>query len=209
MQDSDRPWSIFNEVLDNDTEAYFNAFNDRVYSSKPDLLGNSNPAHAVYVIKRFVDLAQQRVRMYTGSLQRVSDRPGYTGLRIYSDPNLIESFRAFLSKSPGNSLQIVIEDEIDGQSNSHPLVEYFKSISKEDESCGKVELRKVSGKFRKAMEEKDLNRHMVLVDDTYMRSEINHEKSTAILLFNDASNISKFTEFFDEFLWSNAELIPY
>ena len=207
MRNTDSSWSIFDRVLEDDTAAYFDAFNDKVYASKPDLLGNSNPSHAVYVLKRFIDLAQRELRLYTGCLQQVSDRFGYEGLRIYSDPNLIESFRDFLSKSSQNSLKIVVEDEIDGSNGSHPLIECFKSIKSSGKSSGKVELRKIEKKLRDEMERLEANRHLVLVDNSFMRTEISHEKSAAILLFHDSENITPISNFFDETLWSRSTSI--
>ena len=200
--------SAFNEAKQSEDDlAYFEVVNDRFESGKASTLANSNPAHAIYIIKKLIDRAEEHVKVYSGCLQRVSSNPSHQGLMLYSDPYLIDSFEKFLRRCKHCSLQIVVENDVDYDENrSHPLLSMLTSLKSEHE-VGSANIRRIDPDFLDRMKEHDTNRHLVMVDSKFIRIEISHEDSAAIVVFHDNETIGQLSDFFDRLLWKNASQV--
>lgn len=197
--------SAFNEAKRSEDDlAYFEVVNDRFESGKASTLANSNPAHAIYILKKLIDRAEEHVKVYSGCLQRVSSNPSHQGLMLYSDPYLIDSFEKFLRRCNHCTLQVVVENDVDyDERQNHPLLSMLKSLKSEDD-VGSANIRRIHPEFLDRMKQHDANRHLVMVDSKFIRIEISHEDSAAIVVFNDTETIGQLSDFFDRLLWKNS-----
>lgn len=140
--ESPEPRSIFGAAT-KEEKAYFVAADRVISSGKNRFISNGKPAHAVYLIYRFLREAKQQIKITTTCLQRTFD-----DVLAYAEPKLAEAAIDFLNR--GGELQIFIQETPDldeGKGlDDHP---FLASVSKADLEHGsiKVYLSEGSDKF--------------------------------------------------------------
>ena len=121
-----------------DQATYFDAIEQGLQESIDRVFVNEKPVNVVHVQGRFLALAQNKVRMFSETLQR---RCG--GIDVYYDGGVRKGVRELLLK--GGSIQVLLEGELDldeGQDCSqHPLVVLADGLQ-----AGGLEMRQASGK---------------------------------------------------------------
>ena len=208
--------NAFNPLTwDDDAKVYFN-FVNRVMREKSDMpFSNGRPLHAIYLIHEFFRNAEREMRLFSGNLARrvKGDERVDKNMRVYSDPYIIDAVKDFLSRE-GADLKIVIEKPLDvdkGQDlESHPLVHAVKSLRDEGGLKGNFKLCQVNPSVTNAAGDNSTHpnrQHLMLMDKSAFRIEIDHEKSEAYVCVND-KNLSKIlVDFFDETLYKNGKLL--
>lgn len=160
--------SIFGAGMSDEEEEYFFAVDDVMEARQRRFISNGKPAHAVYIVYKFLDMARRRVDICTSHLSRTFD-----GVLAYAEPRLADAAVGFLRR--GGELSIYIQDEPDlrpGEDlSSHPLL---AAISDADLGTGagrvRVYLNELEPKF---------DYDFIVMDGENVRFEANPEKAEA------------------------------
>ena len=125
------PRSIFDgDLLDPDEREYFRFVDAAMKETESRMFSNSRPAHAVYIIFKFLSTAKEHVLICTGHLMRAFD-----GVLAYGDPLLGRAAARFLKR--GGKLDILIRDDIDLPADqpltNHPLLSSIESSESDGE----------------------------------------------------------------------------
>lgn len=156
---SDVPLDPFDESTWSAIERlYFERVNDFFVRKVGDQFTNGDAVHAVYLIAKFLKEAVREVRIFSGSLTKQASN----GVQIYENPNLIGAAKEFLSK--GGELRIVVQNDIDGGQQEHPLVQKLLN----EERCRIVTASEDSISF---LREQDFLHHMMVMDAEAWRLE--------------------------------------
>lgn len=114
---------VFDSALwSSDERQYFDAVDHTYAGSKNMLIGNGNAKHAVFLMDRFLRSAQREIRLFSGSLVQNVPHEGDRSLDVYANTHLIESAATFL-KRPRAALRILLEGDLDGTPQEHPLIQ--------------------------------------------------------------------------------------
>lgn len=163
-----------------------------------DQFKNGNAAHAVYLIAKFFQKAADEVRIFSGSLTKRASN----GVQIYENPNLIEAAQEFSRK--GGEIRIVVENDIDGGKQEHPLVQSLWN----EERCHIVKARGDTISF---LRERNFLHHMMVMDATAWRVETKSRfddrgslKSVqALVSVHDEDGAASLKNLFDTVLFNN------
>ena len=161
---------------------------------------NGNAAHAVYLIVQFFKRAVGEVRIFSGSLARQANN----GVQIYAHPKLLVATGEFLRR--GGELRIVVEKEIDGGEQSHPLIGEFRHKSG-------FRLVHASGDSISFLKSQKYLHHMMVMDETAWRLEtkthLDRKGSLtsveAIVNVFDKSRAEVFKDLFDTVLFDEGK----
>ena len=150
-----------------DSRIYFNNVDAMLLNPKDYFFSNDRLWHALYLIVKFFECAESRVRIFSGKLTRKSDE---FDLKIYENQNVIEAVCRFLAK-PNTQLNIVVQDEIDvdaGQdASSHPLIKAV--VASRPKGC--LTLCQANKSSLDKLKKHDMLRHMMIVDRFAWRLE--------------------------------------
>ena len=169
------PRSIFpvEDAIEEEMQ-YFRMIDEALQNPEDRVISNGMPAHAVYLLYKFLERAQEIVRIYTGRLSQ-----SFNGVLAYADPKLAEAAIGFLAK-PGTKLSIVIVDDPDiddGQSiEDHPLL---SSIATGDVQ-GEVKVSKGDPKQLDSFKY-----HFIVMDNQAVRIEFDTDAAKAYVNFRD------------------------
>lgn len=176
--------SIFVEPTEEE-KLYFGMVDRAVDSMDPRIISNGRAGHAVYLLWKFMGMAQRRVNICTGELKRTFD-----GVKAYAEPKLVESAIEFLRR--GGELGIVILDEPDLDANQtihdHPFV---AALSSTDIGRGKVTV----GRFQMELPEPIF--HYIVVDGRTVRAEVNPKQAEAYAKLSDPKTGSALDSLFE------------
>ena len=165
--------SIFVESS-SEEKRYFRMIDDAAKKEQEKIISNSVPAHAVYIIHKFLSIAQQSVDICTGSLRR-----SFKGVRAYADPELAKAAVGFLNR--GGRLRIIIMSEPDldeGQAlDQHALLAALSQADVQD-GCVTVHINS------KQAVTQATPYHFIVMDDKAVRLEIDPEEAEAYVSFN-------------------------
>ena len=162
------------------------------------LIGNSKPAHVAYLTRRFLESAEQEVRLFTGCLkQRVQD------VDLYANDHLLDSMRSFV-KRQGRVL-ILLERDIDapdGDPAKHPMVAAAKEVGVQ------LDVRKVTLEDIAWLNSKNYHHHWAVMDDRAFRLEIDiSRRHKAAVNFGRSDVASALARLFDR-LFDSATSLP-
>lgn len=210
--DTTGPWSIFDRSFWNTEDVGYFRHVDRVLQTKKqNVLGNSHPRHAVYLLKNFLDNGKEHIRIFSGSLQLYSTNPESPNMRIYSDPKVLGSMERYLTQNGHSKLEIIVETELDYEEDSgglktiHPVVEKRNELQANGVvDPDRFKIHKLIPEFQKRLEEIEAALHVMIVDNNLVRVEFDHEKSVAAVLFYQRELTESITKFFDEALVPNS-----
>ena len=180
---------------DEDAKTYFGIIDKACAEKKDALLSNGQPAHAVYIIRKFLENARQSVRLFTGQLLcALEDVP------VYQNMHIIKAARTFLGKS-GTTLSVILEKEIDvplgGQLQDHPLIQAVAAAKEKGEIQGSLKVYQALEEHLNILRETNFAYHWMVMDEQAYRLEKDTEKATAFVNFGDTDRAARLSSFFD------------
>ena len=179
-----------------DDQAYFRLIDDALRYRANRKIKNSKPAHAVYILNKFLSCARRDIRIYTGCLSR-----SIGALRAYADPEIIGSAIEFLRREDSRlSIVILGEPDVDpGQPiGSHPLL---AAISEAEGIRGTVRVaRGDPGEW------KEFPYHFMIMDSEAVRIEFDGNCTDAAAKFGDAHFVGRLVRVFEELARSGTPL---
>ena len=165
--------SIFSNPTEEE-KLYFKMIDRAVASCDTEIISNGRPAHAVYIICKFLEAAARRVNICTGRLRRT-----FGDVLAYQEPQLVQRAINFLQR--GGELGILILDEPDvdlGRNvGEHPLL---KALSDADIGDGRVN---VYGFDERSDHLPDY--HFVVMDGRAVRLEFEPDRAEAYVMLED------------------------
>lgn len=184
------------ETAEVDERLYFEMINAAHEAREDKLISNGKPAHAVYLLNKFLASAERSVRIYTGKLSRVFD-----DVLAYGDPELARSAIQFQQKE-NSSLSIMIAEDPDvedGQSiKDHPLL---AAISK----------AAIKGSVKVSRGNPDdlegFNYHFIVMDEEAARVEYDTDKVQAFVNFGYAETGARLARLFDAYQRNSTPLL--
>ncbi len=179
-----------------DERRYFEIIDQACLSKKNALLSNGQPAHAVYIIHKFLKNAQQHVRLFTGRLLcALEDVP------VYQNMHIIKAARTFLGKS-GATLSVILEKDIDvppgGQPQDHPFIQAVAAAKESGEIQGSLKVYRALEEHIKILREVNFSYHWMVMDEQAYRLEKDTEKATAFVNFGDTEKAARLSGLFDD-----------
>ena len=184
------------ETWDEDAKTYFGIIDKACDTKKDALLSNGQPAHAAYIIHKFLENAEHSVRLYSGSLLRVLDK-----VPVYENPHIINDALTFLKK-PDTSLSVVLEGEIDipssDESYDHPLIRAVKEAKKKGKIQGHLRVCQALEEHVRTLREAGFAYHWMVMDEQAYRLEKDPEKATAFVNFGNTEKATRLGSLFDK-----------
>ena len=184
------------ETAEVDERLYFEMINAAMEARENKLISNGKPAHAVYLLHKFLASAERSVRIYTGKLSRVFD-----GVLAYGDPELARSAIQFLQKE-NSSLSIIIVEDLDveeGRSiKDHPLLA----------AISEAEIRGSLNVSRGNPDDwENFQYHFVVMDEEAVRVEYDTNKAQAFVNFAYAETGARLARLFDAYQRDSTPLL--
>lgn len=181
-----------------DERLYFDMIDRAIQAGKDETISNGKPAHAIYLIYKFLRAAQRSIRIRTGRLSRIIDG----NLLAYADPTLAKAAIGFLQKE-GAKLSIVVvknPDIDDGESiEDHPLI--ARILAADIEGTLAVSLGNPD-------DLEDFKYHFMVMDGLAMRIETSAEPDKAYVNFGDREFGELLSKTFDSYEIRGTPLIP-
>ena len=193
-------------VLDPFDEATWNSGEKR-YFKQIDLalkesldlpLSNGKPAHAVYLIDKFLRYATKNIRLYSGNLRQTWD-----SIDVYGHERILDAARVLLRR--GADLLIVLEEEIDGGSvKEHPLVRGASKWRDEGSMKGRLDIRQAAPASIDFLKGRGFNHHWMVMDEQAYRLEADTGDIKAHVNFGDRTVGKALCDIFDKHLFRMA-----
>ena len=190
--------SIFSARPSGDEKHYFDMI-DRAFASKDDkIISNGKPAHAVYLIWKFLETAREKILVYTGHLSQVFGDPP---VLAWGEPRLAQAAIKFLTEREGH-LNIVITEKPDVNEEhdikDHPLL---KSLYDTYTGKGRVDV------FCSSKETSSVSPfHYITMDDEALRLEIDPDKAKAYVRLDDRETCGVLNDIFERQAQDSARL---
>ena len=182
------PRSIFAADGANDEERQYFKMIDSAFSAKNDrVISNGRPAHAVYLLHKFLDNAKSSVKILSGSLSRTFD-----GVLAYADPEMANAAIKFLGRQ-NSRLSILIVDDIDVGPEQGALDHPLLAAIERAEISGRVTVAKADTKNWGG------DFHFIVMDETASRVEYDTENAQAFVNLGDSGFASQLARAFDFF----------
>ena len=176
--------SIFVEPTEEE-QLYIDMVDRAVDSMDTRVISNGRAGHAVYLLCKFMEIAQRRVSICTGELKRT-----FNGVKAYAEPKLAKSAVSFLRR--GGELGIVILDapDLDGDETIHDHP-FLAALSSADIGEGKVTVGQLD------MELPEPVFHYAVVDGRTVRAEVNPQQAEAYAKLWDPNTGSALDSLFE------------
>ena len=180
-------------VWGEDERRYFGIIDQACKEKKDALLSNGRPEHAVYLIHKFLENAQQHVRLLTGQLSRTLD-----GVEVYKNPHIIKAALTFLAKED-TALSVISENDIDvpGPSQDHPFIQEVTSAKERGDIQGSLKVYRESEEHKTILREANFSYHWMVMDEQAYRLEKDKDKATAFVNFGDKDRATRLANLFD------------
>ena len=169
-----------------DDIAYQEMVTDNLKKDSPDEFGNFTKTHANFIIKSFIESAQEHIEIFSGSFNDAF----YDGLEMF---NLLERAAKRIDKP--EAIRIITLEQ-----KSEKLMAFVDQVNKK---LGKLVIVYISTIY------KGINKlqHFLLVDGKRYRIEESHEplgdtmpeKTKAVVCCNRPETVSKWLTYFDGF----------
>ena len=189
---------------DDDARKYFGIIDQACAEKKDVMLSNGQPAHAVYIIYKFLENAERHVRLFSGQLLCALE-----GVPVYRNPYIIEAALAFLRK-PETALSVILEQELDVPSESppeaHPFIHAVKEAKENGNIQGALKVYRIWDEDWDILKEVDFAYHWMVMDQQAYRLEKDKEKATAFVNFGDAKKATQLGSLFDTIAERSREL---
>ena len=194
-----------------ESEIFYVDYVNRLMDKKTNRsFGNGRPFHAVYLIYKFFMHAQREMRIFSGKLLRQVGSEGEVdaGMPIYERKEVLDAVKHFLSKE-GASLKVMLSEKLDvdeGQKpEHHPLVKAILELNDQHKFKGSCKIRQLNEENVRNLDEFDVNRHLLLMDESAHRIEIDRDRFKAFVNMNDKQASGKMVHFFDKGLFHLGE----
>ena len=192
---------------DRTERAYFGYVDDVMSSGKDERFSNGKPWHAAYLIFKFLQAAQQCVRIFSGTLVRSTRE----GVLIYEEPRIIDAACSFLKRS-GCALRIALEKDIDAPAhdpNKHPLVAAVHGLREIGHLRGSLEIRRMNDETLDSLREREALHHMMVMDERGWRLETDPNTTDVKAIVNAGNNdeATILSRAFDTGIWPHGETL--
>ncbi len=165
-------------------------------------LSNSSTPHAIFLINELVKKSFREVLLFSGSLSLknicASEKdPEYS---LYSNSHLLNTFRQFLSADfveGAKELKIVVEQDVDGGDDNHPLINIARELHDEKKLIADFSVRKLTSQAVDMLKELNMNNHFFVGDGKSYRFETDIENHKAVANFGDSSTANKLRDIFN------------
>lgn len=194
----------FDDVTWNSGEKlYFKQIDLALKESLDFPLSNGKPAHAVYLIDKFLRHATRHVRLYSGNLRRTWD-----DIDVYGHMRVLDAARVLLQRRA--DLSIVLEGEIDGGNvKEHPLIRNALKWRDEGSMKGVLDIRQADQASIDFLNDRDFNHHWMVMDERAYRLEADTGDVKAHVNFGNRVVAKALCDIFDKHLFRIAKpLIP-
>ena len=183
-------------------KVYFDRVDSALALQTNLLFSNGLPAHAVYLIEKFLTNAKKKVRLFSGSLRRTVG-----GVDVYGNPRIAKAVEKMLAG--GVSLQVVLHNAIDvdvkGTWIDHPLVRIADRLNKVGGVSGSLDIRQSSQDSIEHLRRYKFLNHWMVMDRTAYRLETDIRRAKAHVNFGDGEMASALADIFDNVLFRSAE----
>lgn len=164
-------------------------------------ISNGRPEHAVYLIQKMLEHAEEVVRIFSGTLIRKLD-----GVSAYEDDQILDAAQKFLAR--GGKMKVLIERAIDVDKDQnwtdHPLVGVGRSAPP---GSGLFEIKQVPEEQLKELSEAKILYHWITMDEQAYRLEMDTKKARAIANFGNPETALALIVVFDD-LFAKATPLP-
>ena len=176
--------------------AYFQNIDQACAARRDQVISNSRPEHAAYIIRLFLANAEYHVRLLSGSFP-ASYRNGEGEMPMYANPHVMIAAWDFLKK-PGTRFDVVVENEMAVEPDRHLLVRGVQVLKEAGEIRGSLHLTKADDRTLEAMQEADFQRHWMTLDDWAYRMEPSTDGAKAVVNFGQGDGfVESLNELFD------------
>lgn len=180
-------------------QQYYKSIDECAALATNQMIENSLPVHAKYLMTKMLSYANNRIRLFSGTLcQQKADGSGHDE-QIYGSEELIAAAIDFLSRGK-NDLCILVEHDIDGGVDSHPLIQAFKTMTLRK---GTVEVR--------CLKDVELGNkripHFMIMDERAYRIEYDDKETKALANFGDFSRAKQWADYFDKTLFAKGKIV--
>lgn len=207
MRDQTGPLDPFDEGSWTESERFYFEGVRKLFNERADVrFSNGKPAHAVYLMVLFFQMAQRHMRIFSGSLTRRTS----AGILIYEHPRIISASADFLCR-PDTKLLIVLEEDIDvdhGQSvDEHPLIAEIQQKRDSGDLKGSLTVSKAHNADLTFLRNKQFLYHLVIMDEQAWRIETRPDPNNVQAQVNagDQTGARTLAHLFDNILLHRAE----
>ncbi|MCY4277365.1 MAG: hypothetical protein OXE81_05955, partial [Gammaproteobacteria bacterium] len=170
--------SVFLNPTDEE-RGYFGMIDKAAAMPSNEIISNGKPAHAVYLVHKFLESAQHTVKICTGRLARHMG-----GVLAYADPRIAEAAIRFLGKEDSElTIMVIDSDGVDvdvGQDEGqHPLI-----LALDEARSGIVGKWKVLRR-NSNIPSLGIENHFMVKDGTAVRIEVDTDRAEAYVNFED------------------------
>lgn len=166
---------------------------------------NDSLLHAAHIIRWFFICAKKEVRIFSGNLSRYGDHANGSkkgSMKAYADEDILSAISLFLMFKNTKLRIVVEEEELDGGTDSHPLVIRLNELRKDNKLKGSCKIA-----WFPDAEKHPRRCHMTVMDRSAYRLETDHDKSKALVGFGDALVTGKLIDVFDNSIWKEDKLL--
>ena len=194
------------ETWGENEKVYFSQIDSAFGSKRPLLIGNGEPAHAAYLIERFLTNAEQEVCLFSGCLKQDAQ-----GVALYSDPHIHEAMCNLFDR--GGKLMIVLEDDVDADEkdvDNHPMVARAKQWADDNDGVGSkpfFDIRKATSSSIQRLKADDFYHHWMVMDRRVFRLEMDMESYKAGVGFGRYDVADALATIFDDLFEGATRLI--
>jgi len=190
---------------------YYSVINESAEKVINRYIRNSLIGHAIYLANTLIDFANKSIEIYSGNLARTRMDDNNVQIDVYDDVQLLSSLSFFL-QTDKSLLTIVLEDDADGGIEDHPVIKLVRQLTADDKMKGRFLIKKLHSDSLQVLEDKDMDRHFIVVDKTAYRvedpkKECLGNECKAFANFNDSGVAKGLSEFFHDFLLKNSSEI--
>lgn len=194
------------ETWGEDEKVYFSQIDSAFGSKGPLLIGNGEPAHAAYLIEKFMTNAEREVCLFSGCLKQDAQ-----GVAVYGDSHIHEAMCNLFDR--GGKLKVVLEDDVDADGkdvDNHPMVACAKQWADDKDGVGPkpfFDIRKATSSSIQRLKEDDIYHHWMVMDRRVFRLETSMESYKAAVGFGRSGFADALATIFDDLYESATPLI--
>ena len=161
------------EEMDSYEQAYFKMIDRFIESSNPESFSNGKPAHAIYLLYKFLMSAKESMRVCSSRLERIHE-----GWKAWSEPAIADAAISFLSK-PNTCLSILIVGK-EGLDSDPNLEDRHPFLQRLEEDKNKIKGKVVVIEANEGLKPQ-LDNDYCVVDEKHVRLELDPGQTVAAI----------------------------
>ena len=190
-----RATSVLDSNAGEEADRLYRELIDAAAEGRQDkLIANGGPEHAAYLMQRFLELGQSKVRLCTGRLARA-----FRGVAMYSRDDIIRAAKAFLSQAD-TEFAILIQVKMDldrgEEPQNHPLI---RALLEDEARQGQLNVYQ--------MTESGFKYEFAVLDDWAFRVETDTKQAEAIANFGHHSLAQDLASLFDNLVEGHSKTL--